>query len=176
LLIYKFPQIMVNSVLEVFEMTEDDEIRPYKRKGFPALWDETYPDLFRRLTELNDFLTQEFFDWNDCPDKKYKHAIASWKTEDKNYIGTIELPGMKKEEIKVQARDNGLEILAEQYEKKEEKGKFSESSRKYSSYRSLPEDSDLNNIDAKYENGLLTITVPRLEKKDKPKGLEIKVN
>jgi HSP20 family protein len=151
-------------------------IKRYGHFGFPVLRNELYvPQFFK---EMNNWLS-EFDDWSDIPsvlDNNYRLAQTDWREEDTKYIGSVELPGMKKEEIKIHALNGGLEIVAEQYEKKEEKNYHSEIKRNFKTYEKLPKNADLEHIDASYENGVLTLNVPKLEKPIKGEGLEIKIN
>jgi HSP20 family protein len=161
-------------------MTKEDnkknEIDKYGHFGFPKLRDFSYmPKFFREMDKwFSDFETlpsmPEIFN------NKYRWALTEWKDEDKKYVGLVELPGMKKEEIKVRAFEDGLEIIAEQYEKKEENGSTSEIRRNFRTYERLPKNADLEHIDASYNNGVLTLDVPKLDKPNKNDGLEIKIN
>lgn len=152
---------------------------------FPTLFrDKSYiPQFFReqnRLMQnmLDSFGFPDFFEdeeWPSIVENKYRTALTDWKTEDKKYTGTVELPGIKKEEIKLNAIKGGLEILAEHYEKKEDKEGKSESRRNFRTYQRLPVDADIEHIEASYDNGILKLNVPRLEKPKSEGGIEIKV-
>lgn len=95
-----------------------------------------------------------------------------------NYMVELELPGVKKDDVKITFKDHILTIEGEKKMTNELKeddfirkesiyGKFSRSFR-------LPEDVEVDKIDANYKDGILTITLPRVEEK-KPKQIEVKV-
>ena len=87
--------------------------------------------------------------------------------EDKQYLLKVDLPGIKKEDVKVEVEGERLTIRAERKSEKEEKSKkryFSEIS--YGScMRSfvLPQSIDEKKVDAKFDNGVLTVTIPKGE-------------
>jgi HSP20 family protein len=85
---------------------------------------------------------------------------------DKAYTVRAEIPGAKKEDIKVQVEGNRVSISAEvKQEKEEKKGDKVICSECYqgSSYRSFALDSDVDEAraDAKYDNGVLELTLPK---------------
>lgn len=85
---------------------------------------------------------------------------------DKNYYVRAEIPGAKREDVKVQVDANRVSISAEvkrdTEQKKGEKVICSECFRG-SSYRSFTLDSDVDQdkAEAKYENGILELTLPK---------------
>ncbi len=88
-----------------------------------------------------------------------------------NYVVTIAVPGMKKEDFKIALEGLMLTIAAEVEDNNEEaEEKFTR--REYNFYSftrsfTLPEDVKPEMIQAKYEDGLLTITLPRKEEEKK---------
>lgn len=90
--------------------------------------------------------------------------------EDRNFVLKADLPGVKKEDVKVEVMGDRLTIRAERREEKEAKdgkGKLRHISEiSYGSYiRSftLPQPINEKNVDAKFENGVLFVTVPKAE-------------
>ena len=90
---------------------------------------------------------------------------------DKEIIATAEMPGLEKEDIKINLTEDKLEISAEtKYEEeKKEKGYVYKERRSGSYYRmiSLPSSIDSDNSKASYNNGILQITMPKKEIKKK---------
>ncbi len=84
---------------------------------------------------------------------------------DKSYEFEAEIPGMKKDEITVEVKNSILTIKGEKKsEKKEEKKGYKMIERNYGTFErsfTLPSDADDKNINAKYENGVLTISIPK---------------
>jgi HSP20 family protein len=96
---------------------------------------------------------------------------------DKEVIATAEMPGLEKQDIKINLTEDRLEISAEteHEEKKEEKGYVYRERRSGSYYRaiSLPSPVDPDNSKASYKNGVLEIKMPKTEiKKKKPLEIE----
>ena len=96
---------------------------------------------------------------------------------DTAYTVRAEIPGMKKEDVKVQVDGNRVSISAETKQEKEEKeGERVICRERYqgSSYRSftLGSDVDESNAQAKFENGVLELTLPKKNGKT-AKQLEI---
>ena len=88
--------------------------------------------------------------------------------EDKDKFAVrAELPGMKKEDIEVSLDGDTLTIAGERKEEKEDKrGDTYRSERFFGRFQrtiTLPSTVDPNKIEAKYENGVLNITLPKTE-------------
>jgi HSP20 family protein len=100
-------------------------------------------------------------------------------TEDDNaYHVRAEIPGVKKEDVKVQVEGNRVSISAENKQEKEEKeGErvLYRECHQGSSYRTftLGSEVDASKAEAKYENGTLELTLPKNEGKT-AKRIEVK--
>jgi HSP20 family protein len=83
---------------------------------------------------------------------------------------TVELPGMKPEDIQLDLENNVLTISGEKQERNEEGGQghtWHLSERRYGKFtRSfvLPRDVDSDRIDARYDHGVLNVTIPKSER------------
>lgn len=84
---------------------------------------------------------------------------------DQNYVVKAEIPGVKKEDIKVEISGNQVSVSAEVKQEKETgSGGMIRSERYYGQqYRSftLPQEVDDSKAEAKYENGVLQLTLPK---------------
>ncbi len=91
------------------------------------------------------------------------------KHKNGDFVVTAELPGLAKEEIKVEVLENALVIEGERKREKEEKGEeFYRSERYYGKfYRSipLPKGAKPENIKAELTNGILEVVIPVPEMK-----------
>ncbi len=98
------------------------------------------------------------------------------KADEKGYYLEVDLPGVKKEDIDISINEGVLSISGERkLEKKEEKDNYTRIESFFGRFErafKLPNDADLENIDAKYENGVLKIFIPR---KAKAEGKKIEV-
>ena len=143
----------------------------------------------RALTRLNETMPSVFDDffrpWTDLFDTggwnvRPMNVPAVNITEQPNeYLLSLAAPGMKKEDFKIDVDGNMLTISSEKEENKEEKNKkFTRKEYSYSSFSrcfSLPEEIKQENIDAKYKDGVLKITLPRKEEAKKPAVKKIAV-
>lgn len=90
---------------------------------------------------------------------------------DKEITATAEMPGLEKQDIKINVTEDRLEIAAEtkKEEKKEEKGYIYRERQSGSYYRaiSLPSPVDPEGSKATYNNGVLEIKMPKTEIKKK---------
>jgi HSP20 family protein len=103
------------------------------------------------------------------------------KESKKDYKITVEVPGVEENDVKIELASGTLTISGEKkYEKEEKDEHYHSIERSYGSFRrvlSLPKDADEDGIEARFRNGVLTVTVPRretVESKDKPKLIEVK--
>lgn len=87
------------------------------------------------------------------------------KENKKNYKISVEVPGVEESDIKLELVDGSLVIRGEKRQENEDKDEHYHSvERSYGSFQrvlSLPEDVNEDDIDAKFKNGVLTITAPR---------------
>ena len=104
------------------------------------------------------------------------------KESDKAYIMELAAPGIKKEFCRVGINDEGnLTIAIENKMEHKEEDKQHHYLRRefsYSNYEqsyALPEDVERNEISAKVEDGILTVTMPKTAPKEKvTKSIEVK--
>jgi HSP20 family protein len=105
-------------------------------------------------------------------------SVDVYETDDE-YVFEFELPGFKKDDVKVKVEDNVLTVSSEvKEEKKEDKGKnYHIVERRYGSFKrqfSLPEDCEVEKIDAKFENGVLQLKIQKKEE-EKKKAIDVQI-
>lgn len=121
--------------------------------------------LFSQIHKDFDRLYSEFS--NIDPLMKSDMICNCEVSEDKShYKFKFDMPGVKKNDVKVQLDDHILTISAERSEEKSDgkKNRYSEIS--YGLYQrsfTLPEAVDESKIDAKFENGVLTLNIPKVQ-------------
>jgi HSP20 family protein len=98
---------------------------------------------------------------------------------DKAYEITAELPGLDEKNIEVKVANGGLTIKGEKQEEKEEKEKdYYLQERHFGSferYFRVPEGVDTNKIEATFDKGVLTVTLPKsTEAQSAEKKIEVK--
>ncbi len=97
---------------------------------------------------------------------------------DDEYVVRLELPGVKKEDVKITMRENVLTIQGEKRQEKETGGESHHRvERVYGSFQrsfTLPTTVKADKIDAEYKDGVLNVTLPKAEEA-KPKQIEVKV-
>lgn len=96
--------------------------------------------------------------------------------KDGDYNIEVDIPGFKKEDIKIEAKDGYLTITAEKKEEENEENKnYICRERRYGKYERTFSLGDLkiDDISAKFENGILKIKVPKVEETENKKLIEI---
>jgi HSP20 family protein len=97
--------------------------------------------------------------------------------DDGNYIVTAELPGTKREDVTVELEDDVLTIRGEKRnerdEKKEKRRIVERSYGTFSRSFTLPANADGEKVSAKFDNGVLTVTIAK-RPETKPRVVDIK--
>ncbi|CAM8911317.1 hypothetical protein QQ045_032363 [Rhodiola kirilowii] len=107
------------------------------------------------------------------------NARVDWKETPEAHVFKADLPGLKKEEVKVEVEDGRvLQISGERSKESEEKNdkwhRIERSSGKFVRRFQLPENAKMEEVKASIENGVLTVTVPKEQvKKPEVKAIEI---
>ncbi len=101
------------------------------------------------------------------------------KETDKEYNVEFAAPGFKKHDFKVNVEGDRLAISAEKEEEKnEENHRFTRKEFSYNSFSrsfTLPQNVNADHIDAKYNDGILTLSIPKKEDTQHLSKKEIKV-
>ncbi|KAL5125419.1 18 class I heat shock protein [Glycine soja] len=111
-------------------------------------------------------------------------AIANtrvdWKETPQAHVFSVDLPGLKKEDVKVEVEDGRvLQISGEKTKEQEQKDdrwhRIERSTGKFMRRFRLPENAKMDQVKAAMENGVLTVTVPKEEQK-KPQVKSIQIS
>jgi len=141
-----------------------------------------YPQ-FRGVNRLRrevDDLFSRFFDLGESglqtEEGSFIPSINVKETEDAFEV-SAEVPGLKPEDIKVEYDDGVLTLSGEKKEEREEEqGNYHVIERRFGSFsRSvrLPKDVDVEKLQAKHKDGVLTVTLPK-STKNAAKTIEVK--
>lgn len=125
---------------------------------------------------FNEFLNHDWIDWSHRNYSDTNTTIPSVNILENPEDFKIEVaaPGLNKNDFKIEVNQGILRISSEKKEEKEnsEEGKYSRKEFSYQSFcRSfnLPLTVESDKIEAKYENGILSVTIPKREEaKPKP--------
>lgn len=136
-------------------------------------------DMFRdSMTPFSSFFDSFF---NESFDKgetaNFFRPSVDVKENKDNFMLAFSLPGMEKENVKIELKENRLTVSGEhKMEKEENDAKYHRIENQYGSFsRSflLPENVKQENIEANFKNGVLHISIPKAELAQ-PKAIEIK--
>ena len=113
-----------------------------------------------------------------------RHAIArnlpkvDFSEIENGYELTAELPGMGEDDVECTLSGNMLTVKGEKQEEKEEEKKgFYLKERHYGSFMrnfTLPENVDTDKLEAEVSDGVLRVFMPKCEKKQKSRKIEVK--
>lgn len=135
--------------------------------------------LIRYNSTLNDFVPTQFSNlidrfFNETVSRQGGSAYSFVPRVDileneKAYELQVAVPGMNKDDFKLDLNDNFLTVSGERKFTKEQNDKnFHAIETQYGTFSrsfSLPDTVDASKISAKYNNGILEITIPKDEKK-----------
>jgi len=128
-------------------------------------------------TVFEDFLNNDFM-----PRANTTAPAVNVREDEKAYTMEVAAPGIRKEFCRVSINDEGnLSIAIEnkvEHKEEEKKHHYLRREFSYTNYEqsyTLPEDVDKDNIEAKVENGILTVTLPRMQKEVKKLGRNINI-
>jgi len=138
-------------------------------------------DPFREVVALQNRLNSVFGNLNPESDSplttgSFVPAVDVYEDE-KKVVLKLEVPGIEEKDLDVRVENHTLTVKGERkFEKEEKEENFHRIERRYGSfYRAftLPSTVDTENVDAKYENGVLKL---ELKKKPEAQPKQIKVN
>lgn len=121
------------------------------------------------------FPSQEQDQESSSPQAVWRPRMDLIETED-DYRLHLDMPGMSTDDIKISYQDNELVVSGERTSKRADEGEeFVRVERSFGQFRrafTLPRTVDADSISATYENGVLTVTVPKTETVN-PRQIEI---
>ena len=117
-------------------------------------------------TDFDRMLNNIFNDgWNGMPSNKSNTIAVDVNENDKAFIMTADFPGFDKKDVSLKAEESVLTLSANRDSDIESNdGSYSIRERRTGSFSrsfNLPENVLVDNINAKFKNGSLTITIPK---------------
>lgn len=154
------------------------EFHPFEtlRREINRLFDDFDRDLwplpFRRSSFYVEPLWRRDWPWAMTPAVDISETAAAYEI-------TAELPGLDEKNIEVKLSNGNLTIKGEKQEEKEEEEKdYYLHERRFGSFERcfrVPDGVDLDKIEAKFKNGVLTVTLPKTaEAKKAEKKITVK--
>jgi len=145
-----------------------------KTEGLLPTWTN---DLF----DTGRFLNPRLFGFgSDAFDFVNRAPSVNITENEKEFKIEMAAPGLERKDFKVEVENGMLCISSEKEEEsKEEKKNYTRREYSYNSFSrsfTLPDNSSPDKIDAKYENGVLNITLPKKEVTVSKPAKEIKVS
>ena len=135
----------------MFSLTKTNSDRNRLFTDFPLLFDDAF--------------SKNFF---ERPSRMFNTPAVNIKETDKSFELDLAVPGMDKKDFKIELKDGSITISAKHENKIEETNEKEHYSRREFSYQSfsrsflLAEDLvDTEAINAKYENGILNVSIPK---------------
>ena len=126
---------------------------------------------------FDDFFNRDLFDWRQSNFSNSGTTIpaVNIKETKEDFVVEMAAPGLKKEDFKIELENNLLTISSERTSEQDrnEDNRYSKREYSYESFQrsfTLPKEVvDSDKIQARYENGLLHLVIPKKEEaKQKP--------
>lgn len=136
------------------------ELKPFRKNWNPALeWEKEVEKIFEGHKTQHAFTPAcEIID------------------EEKSYFISLDIPGLKKEDLDIEVRDNHLYISGERKQvERSDKDSLVRTERRYGKFSrifTVPQNVNADAIMARFEDGVLELTLPK-EEKSQPKKITI---
>ncbi len=153
-------------------------------KNLPELWRSERLDPFRMITHMQRKMDRLFGEMFGDP-----YPVGSFEREsayafsppcdldetDTHFLITMDLPGMSKEDVKIELKDHLLFISGERKEERRDDRKSQQGiskkrpqyiERDYGAFQrvlTLPSGVNMDRVEAKFQNGVLSISLPKVE-------------
>lgn len=142
-----------------------------RRSGVPAF--EDFP--FSSLRLFEDTLNRFF----DQPSSARPWSPSVDIAENENELTlTADLPGVKMDDLDIKIEEGVLTLSgSRKFENEEKKGNYHRIERAYGSFHrafSLPDTIDADKVQARFDNGVLKVTLPKKEVA-KPRSIKVQV-
>ncbi len=137
----------------------------------------SFESLARRMSEMFD----EFERGITVTPSDFSPRVDISEDEKHLYV-TVEIPGVNKEDVKVTINDDNILVIKgekkREFKTEDKERNFIRVERSYGSFQRsfmLPDNVKKDNVAAKFENGVLTITLEKVEP-EPPKQIEIPIS
>lgn len=137
--------------------------------------------MFREMERMLEEFNEEFDYplWPSMLTSPPRFPAIDVKEEEKQYVVMADLPGMSRDEVNVMVGNGILDISAKrQQDSEEEKEGYVRKERGYYSFHrrlALPEDAEEEGVDAKLEEGVLKLSIPKKKKEEKETKKKVEV-
>jgi HSP20 family protein len=132
--------------------------------------------LMRRMTEEMDRVFGDGGSEQQVSGALWAPAIEVSQQQN-NYVVRAELPGLKPEDVRIDVENDALVLQGERkFEREEERGGVHRTEIRYGRFNRtipLPEGANAEQARAKFDNGVLEITIPVPEQKAQRKQIQI---
>ena len=170
----KFP-----SLLKETEPWFERSLFPFSRTTHPWYRMEPLEELESSLGYYLDYIDRYFSELPKPLQKFIRDVTCDLDDQGNQFILTADLPGMEKDEVNVNVLDSQIEISAEHKESKdEEKNDYVRRERSHVKYyRSLElhEEIKSSKVEAKMNNGILTVQMPKTTPAKVEKQIAVKI-
>ena len=138
---------------------------PKKSTGITPFWTSSWTDIDRSIENLRKDMEKTFSSFPSTHMPKMSQTSCDVIDEGNQFRVKMDVPGIKKNEVKLNVTDNSLEVSAEHKEESEEKKKnyLRKERSQVSYYRSLPLSEKIiaGKVMAKLTDGVLDVTLPK---------------
>lgn len=133
------------------------------------LWGDQLPDIRLFDDRFDRLIGRTFGRDRQAP---WMPAMDVYETDDQIVV-TVELPGMRAEDVEVSVEDSTLTVGgAREVSSEVEQERYHRIERRYGAFSrtvTLPPQVDTSRVDARFSDGVLTIEIPRVEKAEPTK-------
>jgi HSP20 family protein len=133
-------------------------------------------DRFNQL--FNDTFSRAFGDQQEVSPRAWIPPVDIYETGD-SLVLKAELPGINPDEVEIRVEDSTIYLKGERkFEKEIKEENLHRVERSYGTFTrsfALPNTIDADKVNAEYQNGILTLTIPKHEEA-KPRTIKINVS
>ncbi len=125
-------------------------------------------NLIPSTTFFDDFLTRELFDWSNWTDKSTSIPRTNILETDNDFVVEMAAPGLQKDDFQLELDNDMLTIQVDINDQSVNNNSLHFTRREFS-YQSfkrsfyLPNTVEADKIEARYENGILKLLIPKKE-------------